>query len=420
MRHVTRETGPERVSARSTVVGLLLALASLATEAWSATTSGYIKQFPVAFDPPELLATDTPLEGSATSRLRLSLTSRRGQLATELAYELSPRIESASTTTILYGGDLPRRAGGQYRIADFHSRLYPSDGNPDGSFALNHNLDRALITYESVHGDLWIGRQTVAFGSARVVSPTDVIVPFTYEELDKEERPGVDAVRLRRAVGSFSEIDVGYIFGKDLDIDASAAFAQGRFSIAQTDLNPLLIMFRENVLVGIDLARALGSAGSWLEAAYTFAGAAGGGGRGGDYLRLSTGVDYSFGASSYGMVEYHFNGAGEADAEQFLELFTDTAYAEGGVFLLGRHYITPGLSYQATPLAIFSVQALTNLNDPSMLLSSRIEYSLGDDLFAELGAFIPAGRRFDGRRLRPRSEFGLYPRIYFGSMKFYF
>ena len=120
------------------------------------------------------------------------------------------------------------------------------------------------------------------------------------------------------------------------------------------------------------------------------------------------------------MVEYHFNGAGEADAEQFLELFTDTAYAEGGVFLLGRHYITPGLTYQATPLAIFSVQALTNLNDPSMLLSGRVEYSLADDLFVELGAFIPAGRRFDARRLRPRSEFGLYPRIYFGSMKYYF
>ena len=161
---------------------MLLALAALASDAWSANTSGYIKQFPVAFDPPALFATDTPLEGSSTSRLRLSLTSRRGRLATELAYELSPRIESASTTAILYGGALPRSAGRQYRIADFDSRLYPSDGDPDGSFALNHNLDRALITYESGLGDLWVGRQPVALGSARAVSPTDVIVPFTYEE----------------------------------------------------------------------------------------------------------------------------------------------------------------------------------------------------------------------------------------------
>jgi hypothetical protein len=103
------------------------------------------------------------------------------------------------------------------------------------------------------------------------------------------------------------------------------------------------------------------------------------------------------------MVEYHFNGAGSADAERYFEHLGDTAYTDGAVYLLGRHYITPGLTYQLTPLTILSAQALTNLKDPSTLLSSRVEYSLAENLFAEASAFITAGRHFDARA-RARSS----------------
>jgi hypothetical protein len=397
----------------------MVALLPPSVEASLINATGYVKHFPVAFDPPALLSADDPIEGSSTSRLRVRLSTRRGSMAGALAYEVSPRIQSTSATFSFDVGDLPRPSPRGYRIVDFDGRLYPSKGDPLGSFALHHNLDRALITFESRLGDLWIGRQPLAFGSARTVSPTDVIVPFTYEELDKEERLGVDAIRLRRAIGSNSEIEIGYVFGKHLELNRSAAFIQGRFSAGSIDLNPLVIMFRENLLIGVDMARSIGEAGGWLEAAYTLVGAAGGG-AGGEYLRLSSGIDRSFGAKVYGMVEYHFNGAGSADAERYFEHLGDTAYTDGAVYLLGRHYITPGLTYQLTPLTILSAQALTNLKDPSTLLSSRVEYSLAENLFAEAGAFITAGRHFDARRLRPRSEFGLYPRIYFGSMRYYF
>jgi len=46
----------------------------------------------------------------------------------------------------------------------------------------------------------------------------------------------------------------------------------------------------------------LGSLGFWLEAAYVDGES--------NYVRASTGVDYAFNEVIFGMVEYHFNGAG--------------------------------------------------------------------------------------------------------------
>ena len=187
---------------------------------------------------------------------------------------------------------------------------------------------------------------------------------------------------------------------------------------------PMVVLFQENLLLGVDAARSIGEAGCWLEAGYTFAGAIDEYLSTESYLRLSAGLDYSFGSRLYGFFEYHLNGAGTGRSSRYLSRPDLKAYTEGAVYLLGRHYMAPGLTFQATPLLIFSAQTLVNAGDGSAFVSPRFEYGFAEDVFVEGGVFLGLGRglkRGDAPlQLEPRSEFGLYPDIYFTSMRLYF
>jgi hypothetical protein len=263
--------------------------------------------------------------------------------------------------------------------------------------------------------DLHIGRQAIAFGSAHVINPTDIIAPYTYNTIAKEERVGVDAIRLKAPTGQLGEFDIGYVFGEDFEYEESAAFISLRSYLLMTDATLMAMMFRENYLLGLDLARSIGGAGAWLETAYVFSEE----GSDEDYLRLSVGSDYSFTDKLYAYIEYHYNGAGESEPYNYFDNLGETAYTDGAVYLLAKHYIAPGLTYQITPLLIFSGQALININDGSYLVFPIFEYSFADDIYSEIGAYIGVGDE-SSNPFFPQSEFGLYPDRYFASLNFYF
>ena len=182
-------------------------------------------------------------------------------------------------------------------------------------------------------------------------------------------------------------------------------------------------------MLGIDITRALGEAGFWLESGYVIIDALAddGNGRGDDYLRLSTGLDYSLGSGTYGFIEYHFNQPGSIDANDYLYLPANTAYFEGSTYLLGKHYLMPGISHQFTPLVTGNMNMLINLGDPSASFTPNIEYNIAPDIYLSAGAYIGLGKRpgdlneiiFHPERIF-RSEFGSYPNIYFASFRVYF
>ena len=71
-------------------------------------------------------------------------------------------------------------------------------------------------------------------------------------------------------------------------------------------------------------------------------------------------------------------------------------------------------------------QGLVNLQDRSSLVGPRLEYSFADEVFLELGAFVGIGEGLVSVKDTPetdlyaRSEFGLYPDTFFGSLRLYF
>lgn len=392
-----------------TSFALLLFYTSAPAQESKIDIGGYIRSF--------LIFTDSTDNDSTEllSRLRLRLFIPKENLVSwEIAYELLPRLREDAASVSAEG--LPIHS---YRAFDLDELVYPDSADSGSDLALYQNLDRANVTFAADHFDLFIGRQALAFGSARAINPTDIIAPFTYNTIAKEELAGVDAIRIKTPFTDMGEIDMGVVAGHDFRLEESAAFIRNRSYINKTDVSVMAMVFKENVLVGLDIARAIKGAGVWLEAAQVFANAGDSYRPDENYFRLSAGADYSFSEKLYGYAEYHYNGAGSARSENYLTPLNKTAFKEGAVYLLGRHYIAPGFSYQITPLLFFSGNALINLNDGSALLSPAFEYSVAQDIYANLGAYIGFGDVLDDP-LRPESEFGLYNDTYYAALNYYF
>ena len=380
--------------------------------------SGYYKNFFTAFDSP---LPETPVTGVVVNRLRLNLSyAPTDSFSFAFAYDFTPRVQDPSLfsqSPFAIG-----TASSRYRVADFDSLLYPGKDEPMGSVGIYHNLDRAAVQFSTDFADISIGRDAIAWGAARIINPTDVVAPFNYDQLDTEDRVGVDAVRIRIPVGILGEVDTGYIFGTNFDFDKSAIFLRTQLNAAETDFSILLLEFQRDLLVGLDIARGIGGAGFWLETAYVFTDpfddrriASD------DYLRTSFGLDYSFSGETYAFIEYHFNGAGTDKPDNYLTNLDRSAYTRGGVYLLGVHYLAPGISHQLTPLIGISGQMLFNLSDPSTWIAPQIAYNIAEDIHLSVGGFISLGKRpKDDDLTQLPSEFGSYPNLFFSSFRVYF
>lgn len=408
------------------VILILIGLIPLAAGAESLLTyRGHYKNFFVVFLPPDgsFLQFPSRANGKVLGLVDKQLFSQiqwtpANGLSLELAYDISGRIQDP----LLFSNRLfvATLEPAIYRAKDLDYQIYPDQEQKPNSFALFQNLDRAILSISAPLADLYLGRQAIAWGNSRVINPTDVIAPFTFNELDEEQRSGVDAVRVRIPIGAMDEIDAGYIFGSDFKWEKSAVFLRSRFYTTETDISFLALGFRENLLFGLDIARSIGGASFWLENAYVITGGLADTEDHGDknYLRATVGLDYSLVQGTYAFLEYHYNQAGCEEPKDYIANLGATAYREGAVYLMGKHYLIPGVNHQLTSLVTLSGTSLWNLTDGSLNLSTAIEYNIEENIYLRAGVFAGLGNAFVNGL--PDSEFGLYPDTYYTSFRIYF
>lgn len=378
---------------------------------------GYYKNYFTAFDTVQT----NNLMGIVTNRLRLNLSYTPAEtFSFDIAYDFTPRIQDSSLfNDSVFAVAIP---SSRYRFADIPSRIYPTDKEPIGNIGIYHNLDRAIIHYNADFADISIGRDAIAWGSARIINPTDVIAPFSFDQLDTEDRVGVDAIRIRIPIGVLGEIDTGYVIGEKFDYDKSALFLRTQLNAVETDFSISLIQFQRNLLAGIDITRGIGGAGFWLETAYVFTEPFMDMNSPSDnYLRSSIGLDYSFNGKLFTFIEYHFNGAGTVNPDDYIDNLNQPAYMQGGVYLFGIHYLSPGISYQLTPLINIGGQVLFNLSDMSATFIPQLSYNVAEDLHLSIGGLLSIGKSpIDDEQFVLQSEFGSYPNLFFSSFQLYY
>ena len=391
--------------ARGLWATLLFALTGSPTASAETRLSGYLKTFAIVQEAPDLPG-DWHRTAQSQNGLRLMWDAFGDNVALQVHYELSPvfasRADVADNRTFT-------GAGNSWRIGDLGNNL--DDGPRHDVF---QNLDRLNLQFSLPGGDLTLGRQAITFGASRIISPTDIFLPFDVRTFNQEYRVGVDAIRYQRPLGSLGELDVGYIAGEDAASDNSAAYLQARANAGGNDMFFVFARFADQTLAGVGLQRALGDLGFWLEAARVTGDQ--------DYLRASVGLDRAFGEHVFGQVEYHYNGAGASEPTDYAALFATPAYRTGGLFLLGEHYLMPSLSITASPLTAVSIAGFVNLSDRSAFLSLAAQRSLSDNLYADAGIYLFAGDDLetDGPAVTLRSEYGDSPALAYVSLRYYF
>lgn len=380
----------------------------------SLTPGGSVRAYVVSTEYPDgrdsaeaLLMIRLKLSGEVSSQLRF-----------ELAYEAVPTYSDSDAADESSGLTESSSYRPAYRIDDLHETLYPSSPGPRDRFIVPQNLDRAFISFAAEEFDLTAGRQPISFGSARVINPTDVLSPFTYETLAKEEKTGIDAIRIRIPTGDFSELDIGIVLGEDAKQDEGAAYVRVKSYLNETDIGFMVMRYGDNMMMGIDVARAIGEASAWVEATYTKPAKEIYYTDNSPYTRLSIGADMAFTPTMYGYIEYHRNGPGASEPGDYLLNALNAAYIEGSVYLLGRNYLAPGLTVEISPLLSANAAALINIDDSSALLAPSLTYSVSDNATASIGAYVGTGDVPEAEV--PRSEFGSYPDTWYLSFKYYF
>ncbi len=356
---------------------------------------------------------DSSLQYVLQSPLRLKYHHRTGIADLNIAWVLVPSAGKPALSA--------QDGSGVFRLADPEGRILPAAWDGTGSFSLIHDIDRLNARFYTSFATFTAGRQAIYWGVAKSVSPTDFIAPYQYGTLDTEYRIGVDAVRSVFPLGIMSELDAGYLFGRDAQFSRSGFWLRGRFYILQTDATLLSACFRENLMVGASLNRSIGQGTGWVECAYVSTGFFSGNGIEETFWSLSTGYERSWlNASLYGFLEYHFSSPGTDDPADYPVILNSGAFTTGGIYLLGKHYISPGINWAATPLLNFSGQTLLNLSDMSAYLSLSSEYSMSQNTVLNAGVSRGLGENPDEPAGNKRSEFGSWPGYYFISAGYYF
>ncbi len=364
--------------------------------------------------------------GAVNNRLRLNLMLNISKnIQFNVSYDFSARIQDnyLYENNILFGDTIEN----DFRVDDFDSIIYP-DEDKISSFSLMHNLDRFYLTINTDFADFYIGRQAISWGSGRIFNPTDVIVPFNFNELDTEDKRGVDALRVRIPIGSLSEIDMGYVFSKDFDKDNSIYFIRGKFYILNTDVALILMSLKQNLLIGFDLTRSIGGAGFWIEASYfkpKFFGDQEV--EESDNLRFVVGIDYNFSFGVYAFAEYYHNTNGYKQDYDYTSFYQSEMFNSESVFFMARDYVDFGMTYNITPLIPATISFIYNMGDGSVVISPVIEYNISENMYLSAGAFLCLGEKPEFNtnltRFSPmfilNSEFGTYPDIIYFSYRIY-
>jgi hypothetical protein len=384
-------------------LGIALGLCLMLPAAFAETrVAGYVKNFSVVQAPIETALFDQGSRYSSQFVGRLMVESLRETVALQLHYELGTQFNSQRPALFA-----PASNRNNYRLSDIKSEL----GSDNDKTLSVQNLDRLNLQWQLDQGDLTIGRQAITFGSARILNPTDVFLPFDVRVLNTEYRIGIDAVRFQKPIGQLSEIDLGYVFGDNSE--RSAMFSRIKTNFAGSDFELTAMAFSEQRLLGIGTESTLGPFGAWLEFAHVNGDAS--------YNRASIGLDYGFNENWFGMLEFHYNGAGSERSLDYLNQLQSPGYQFGGVFLLGQRYLAPSLSWQVSALSSLTFQVIANLDDRSAFASIGYDRSLSDNFYLGGSLYL-----FNGEELEPvagnidlGSEYGNSPAQLIINLRYY-
>lgn len=356
-------------------------------------------------------------------RARFILTSPLGKtLNGELAYEHRIRATS-SVTSGNDGGLLPSEGDRPYRIGPMKWCIAEEDG---GEYLHFHEIDRAVLAWKGERAQATVGRQAIGLGRGVLFPVVDVFAPFSPTEMDREWRPGVDAVRLERMVTDTVSAEAIGVLGATLE--ESAWLGRIRGYAGKLDAEFIGGKLGEDALYAATVSGAAGESEVHAELAVfqtpedqPEAGLL-------DDKQLVTkavaGSSHTFGIGEGLTVlgEYHYSEFGSDSIEEIRTRAGDPIWQErmrrGLITVPGRHTLGIRLTYPIGMEWTASLTGLCSATDGSGLLAPSATWNVTRNVTAVLSGQFPWGDPSSQGELR--SHYGATPASVFLQVTVYY
>jgi hypothetical protein len=388
------------------------------------------------------LPTQSSLDGASTSEGRLTLK----VVPTEKVTIESHLVQTYAFATIPSGFSGATTFGpSRYRSLALSNTFAGSDRS-----TATIAVDRLAVKFAFSAFDLTIGRQPLNFAKGYFWSPLDVFLPFSPRTIDREYRPGVDAIRFDLPFGEASGLNVIGAAGAPLSFDFAANHLVPPKRAFVFDAGSSIVLVRTFTNVsGFDFS---------LQAGSVYAGYHAGAGVAGEvatigvraeatyfvardtaplvvptfpnpievrlfrnHPRLLFGLERRFKSSIYVTAEYLYNGAVPGNSDYFTAEL-DVAFGETPD--LSRHLVGAAVSYDLLPTLVARLATIAGFAPGvSALMTPSLDWSVAENADFQIGALVSTGRApsfppNDAPVLR--SEFGSFPSVFFLLFKVYF
>jgi hypothetical protein len=435
-------TAPDHKLVVASVLALYFALCPASADAarvldrddLSIDFGGDLKAFFDLSFPYEHLFMPEGLQPAAALDLRLRFSGRyKSWLSWEVHHSATGRY--AATAGELFRSSLDSQPSGEGLKLSWSA--YEQDG-----FSVSGRLDRASVAFHAPGFDVRFGRQPVSFGSGYFFTPLDLLSPYSPQVVDREYKPGVDAVRLDAFVGATGRLTGVLALVDAEDPDGYSVIGSGGFTVGVFDLEFFCGKHYRDLVLGFSTQGSAGPVGIHGDLALTvpFDGEDTSTAGSPTSVRVVVGADGRTDRGTTFMAEFYAQSFGSDDPEGYFVAASAPRAQRGDYWSLGHFYTA--LSFQQELLPVFSLGAVTiiNLRDPSALIGPSLSWSIASNVDFVAGAFIAVGDRPppvdllsligpDGmplpvedalRQLETGSEFGLMPHQAYAQLKLYF
>ena len=138
----------------------------------------------------------------------------------------------------------------------------------DKGYALHTTLDRFYAEFYKENWEIRLGRQRVNWGIGTIWNPNDIFNAYNFTDFDYEERPGSDAIRVKRYLGIASSIEIAAKAARDWEHFTGAALM--KFHTGTYDWQVLAGVAENHTVLGGGWAGNLGNASFKGEAAWFY------------------------------------------------------------------------------------------------------------------------------------------------------
>ncbi len=268
--------------------------------------------------------------------------------------------------------------------------------------SLNFNISRLALWLGKENSRITLGKQRVYWGVGKVFRPLDILNRTNYFE-PNYERSGNTAVLAHYSLSNLSNIRIILQPKRNLKQILYGIRLGSNFTNNDFGIDLFYQGQEQKLIIGAELSGEV-EIGYWLESNYTVF-------KEKSYLKGSLGLDYSFPANIYTMVEYFYDQSGEINPRDY-DYF---AWQNGERSTLAQQYLYTSIGIGYDPFFRPAINSIVNLNDYGFIIMPQIMYSLNDNTDILIGVNLIFGvAQTEFRNITPyRGQVYIWLKVYF-------